>query len=108
MVTKRPCIGIFLGARSDVLQEDCPGIIRLRLRGFAKYFDKELSVDDPKLRRQLVLLNTRVGTTTPHHATSYLHIHIKEFSLVEAAPDANVHMSGEDTKSCFSCGLVAP
>lgn len=37
------------------------GKVRLRLRGFRKYFDREVSKDDAKLRRQLVLLNAEVS-----------------------------------------------
>jgi hypothetical protein len=66
-------------------------------------------MDDPKLRRQLVLLNTRVGATTLHHSTSLLYVHLLYVHIKDlpgAAPDANVHSSGENTLPYPICGLM--
>lgn len=67
------------------------GKVRLRLRGFRKYFDREVSKDDAKLRRQLVLLNSEVSTLR----------HPDSSSLVVTTGSAS---TSRPTRTTLSCG----
>jgi hypothetical protein len=46
--------------------------LKLRLRGFTRFFDKRIGTDDPRLRRQLVMLTDKVRTTGICHLCTAL------------------------------------